>query len=246
VSEAAFKLTWVELKLVQREPLIVLFALAFPLVVLLVLAGVFDPEPDPDFRGVGGIEYYVPAYLGVVVGAVGLIGLPVHIAGYRERGVMRRFRASSVAPWTVVAAQLVVGFVLCAVGALLLVAVAALVYDVGAPESPAGVVLAFVVGTVSFLAIGVLLASLVRTARAAQALGLLLFFPMWLLSGAGPPRAIMPAGMRAIGDVLPLTQVVTAVQDPWIGLGTNAGVLALLAAIGVVAATLAAWRLRSG
>lgn len=239
------KLTWVELKLVAREPLILVFALAFPLVVLVVLAGVFDPEPDPDFRGVGGVEYYVPSYLGVVVGAVGLIGLPVHLASYRERGILRRFRASSVSPWAVVGAQLVVGFALSALGCALLVAVASLVYDVGAPDSPAGVLLAFAVATASFLALGILLASVLRTARAAQAVGLILFFPMWLLSGAGPPRAIMGGAMRAIGDAFPLTHVVTALQDPWIGLGTNAGELGLLAAILVVGAALAANRLRA-
>jgi ABC-2 type transport system permease protein len=245
VNRALGKLTWVELKLVVREPLIVVFALAFPLVVLMVLAGVFDPEPDPDFRGVGGVDYYVPAYLGVVIGAVGMIGLPVHLAAYRERGILRRFRASSVSPWAVLGAQLSVGIALCVVGSLLLVLVASIAYDVGAAESVAGVLLAFALGTASFLALGALLATLVPTARAAQAVGLLLFFPMWLLSGAGPPRPIMSSAMRHIGDVLPLTHVVTAIQDPWIGLGTSWDELALLAAILVVGGVLAARRLRS-
>jgi hypothetical protein len=70
------KLLWVEAKLFAREPIAVVFAFAFPLVVLLVLAGVFGSEPDADFGGVAGIDYYVPGHLAVVIASVGLIGLP--------------------------------------------------------------------------------------------------------------------------------------------------------------------------
>jgi hypothetical protein len=90
------KLLWAEVKLFAREPIAVVFAFAFPLVVLLVLAGVFGSKPDADFGGVAGIDYYVPGYLAVVIASVGLIGLPVHLASLRERGVLRRLRASSV------------------------------------------------------------------------------------------------------------------------------------------------------
>jgi ABC-2 type transport system permease protein len=90
------KLAWVEVKLFGREPIAVVFAFAFPLVVLLVLAGVFGSDPDANFGGVAGIDYYVPGYLAVVIASVGLIGLPVHLASLRERGVLRRLRASSV------------------------------------------------------------------------------------------------------------------------------------------------------
>lgn len=46
-----------------------------------------------------------------------------------------------------------------------------------------------VLATVSFHAVGFLIGTLLRTARAAQAAGMLLFSPMWLLSGTGriPP-----------------------------------------------------------
>jgi ABC-2 type transport system permease protein len=108
-------------------------------------------------------------------------------------------------------------------------------YGAALPDAPAGALLAFVVGTLSILAVGFLVAALAPNARAAQALGLTLFFPMWLLSGAGPPRSIMTGAMRDIGDALPLTHVVKALQDPWLGRGTNGGQLALLVAILVVA-----------
>jgi ABC-2 type transport system permease protein len=235
------KLLWVEAKLFAREPIAVVFAFAFPLVVLLVLAGVFGSEPDADFGGVAGIDYYVPGYLAVVIASVGLIGLPVHLASLRERGVLRRLRASSVPMASVFAAQTAVHVTMAAVGGAVLLAAASLAYDVHAPSSVAGVALGFGVGALSFVALGLLLGSLAPTARAAQAVGLVLFFPMWLLSGAGPPRGVMTDAMRQLSDLLPLTRVVTAIQQPWLGTGSNLPELVALSGLFTAAVALTAW-----
>ena len=151
------KLVWVEVKLFVREPIAVVFAFAFPLVVLLVLAGVFGSNPDADFGGVAGIDYYVPGYLAVVIASIGLIGLPVHLASLRERGVLRRLRASSVPMAGVFGAQTVVHVAMAVLGGALLLVAASLVYDVHAPASVAGVALGFGVGALSFVALGLLL-----------------------------------------------------------------------------------------
>jgi ABC-2 type transport system permease protein len=106
------------------------------------------------------------------------------------------------------------------------------------PESPARVALAFGVSTLSFVALGFLLGTLLPNARAAQAAGLVLFFPMWLLSGAGPPRAVMTEPMRWISDVLPLTHVVAALQDPWLDVGSGGMELLVLTGVLLVAGAL--------
>ena len=232
------KLTWVEMKLFSREPITVIFSLAFPLVTLLVLAAVFGNEVDPEFRDAIPVDYYVPGYLAIVIASIGLIGLPVHLAAYRERGILRRFRASSVSPWSLFAAQVAVSFVIAAVGSVLLVVAAVVLYDAQLPESPARLLLAFVISTLSFVSLGFLIGTLLASARAAQAVGLLLFFPMWLLSGAGPPRGVMGGAMRAISDALPLTYVVTALQDAWLGLGSSVIELLVLTGIILVAGAL--------
>jgi ABC-2 type transport system permease protein len=234
------KLTWVEVKLFTREPIAVVFAFAFPLVVLLVLAGVFS-QPDTALGGFTGIDYYVPGYLAVVIASIGLIGLPVHLASLRERGVLRRLRASSVSITSVFAAQTLVHVAMAALGGAVLLVAASLVYDVQTPSSVAGVVLGFGLGALSFVALGFLLGSLAPTARAAQAIGLVLFFPMWLLSGAGPPRGVMTQTMRQLSDLLPLTRVVTAIQEPWLGTGSTVSELVVLSVLFAAAVALTAW-----
>jgi ABC-2 type transport system permease protein len=239
------KLTWIEVKLFAREPIAVVFAFAFPLVVLLVLAGVFS-QPDTALGGFTGIDYYIPGYLAVVIASIGLIGLPVHLASLRERGVLRRLRASSVSVASVFGAQTAVNVAMAGLGGVVLLVAASLVYDVHAPASMAGVALGFGVGALSFVALGFLLGSLAPTARTAQGIGLVLFFPMWLLSGAGPPRGVMTQTMRQLSDVLPLTRVVTAIQEPWLGTGSNASELVVLSALFAAAVALSAWKNAEG
>ncbi len=240
------KLTWTELKLFAREPFAVIFTFAFPLITLVVISGSFSIEDAEDFRGVAPWDYYLASYVGVVIGAVGTIALPVHVAAYAERGILRRFRASSIPTWSVLGAQVVVGFLMAVIGSVVLMIAGRLLYDASLPEQPFGVLVAFVIGAASFLTLGLLIAMVTRNARAAQAVGMLLFFPMFLLSGAGPPPDVMSDAMQSVSDVLPLTFVVRAIQDPWIGEGQDTTSLVLLVAITVVAGAIAGWLMKRG
>ncbi len=236
------KLAWVELKLFGREPVGLLFTFAFPVVVLVVLAGVFGSYPTVDFESARPVDYYLASYLAVVIAALSLVALAVHVTTYRERGVLRRLRASSVPPTTLFGAQTLVSFVLAAGGAVLLVAVGTVVYDTNPPERPAAALAGFVLATFAFLALGFLIGNLARTARAAQAIGMLLFFPMWLLSGAGPPPAVMSDAMQKLAELLPLTYAVRAIQDPWLGQAIPWGSWAVLT---MMLAVSTAWSIRS-
>jgi ABC-2 type transport system permease protein len=72
----------------------------------------------------------------------------------------------------------------------------------------------------------------------------LLFFALWLISGTAPPRAVLPSGLRDLGGILPLSQLVTAVQDPWFGFGWSWTDLAVLAVSAVAASLPALWLFR--
>jgi ABC-2 type transport system permease protein len=240
------KLTWEELKLFAREPLTVVFAFGFPLVMLFVLAEVFGTAPatpDPGdpiaFRGVSPLSYYVPAYIALAAAAVGLVMVPSHLAGYRERGVLRRFRAASIPASTVFGALAAVQYVLALVGGLLVVAAAYLVYEFPAPEAYVGPFLAFLATVTAFAALGILLGAVMPSPRAAQGFGVMLFFVMMMLSGAGPPVDVMSPTMQDIGKAMPLWHGVVAIQDPWLGEGWNWGELGVVLAVAVVAGALA-------
>ncbi len=240
-------LSWIELKLFLRDPITVVFTLALPPLVLYVLAEVFGNTPDPQgvvFRGVGPTDFYVPAYVALVVASLGVIGLPVHIASYRERGVLRRFQAARLPVRALLTSQLAVLFVGVLAGSVILIGLAKLTYDIDWPVSWSAVLLAAMLGTVAFASIGVFLGAVMPTARAAQGIGILLWFTMQMLSGAGPPPEVLSSVLNRVGEFLPLRHLVVALQDPWLGAGVNWYEMAVLAAIVVVAGGLAAATLR--
>lgn len=243
------KLAWTELKLFLRDPFATVFALGLPLIMLMLLAAVFGDTPETDmmngqpvFRGVPGDDYYVPASVAVVVAAIGLLILPTHLAGYREHGVLRRFRASSVPTWALLASQFMVALLITFAGSLIMVAIATPIYDTMLPEDWLGVIVAMLISILAFAAIGFALAAFFPSSRADQGIGLILFFVVWLISGAAPPRAVLPETVRDAGELNPLTHVVIAIQDPWFGYGWNGEKLLILAGVALVASAIGVWR----
>lgn len=239
------KLTWVEMKLFAREPVTVVFVLVLPLIVLYVLNGVFGNEADPGFyEGLGPIDYYLPAYVALTVATVGVLSLPAHLAAYREQGVLRRFRASALPPATIIAAHVVIAFVVGGIGTILLTVLSTVAYDGPLPEDLLGSLTAFTLVTLAFAALGSLLGVVMPTARAAQGLGVLLFFVFIMIGGAGPPREVLPEGMRALSDAVPLVYGARAIRGPWLGLGWDGEAVAVMVGLLVVAAVATTWRFR--
>jgi ABC-2 type transport system permease protein len=126
-------------------------------------------------------------------------------------------------------------------GAVLLIA-AAPVYGVPTVEDPVQVALGVAVGSVLFVSLGVLLGTLLPSARAAQAVGLMLFFPSFLLGVGGPPPAVMSDALAEIADKLPLAMVTDVIRQGWLGLGNATGTLATVGVLAVVTTALAARR----
>ena len=242
MNTATGRLVRTELKLMLREPLTLIFVFVFPVVTMLIIGGSFGTKPSGAFDGVNPSHWYVASYLTVVIAATGLIMVPVHLASYRERGVLRRFSAAGFSRWSFAVAEAVTGLVAIAGGAAVLLAVAAPTYGLPPLRDPVAVVTGFSLGAVAFVAIGVLLGTVLPSARSAQAVGLVLFFPSFLLGAGGPPPKVMGSALRSIAGYLPLTRVSNAVRDPWLGIGPATASLVAVAAVAIVATMLAVRR----
>ena len=246
-------MTRCEFRLFRREPFSVVFVLAFPVMMMVLLAEVFgNKQADAHsmqngmlvWRGVTPANYYTAASAAVIIAALGLMTIPITLAGYRERGILRRFHASSIPAPILISAQSTLALFTFGAGTLVMAVIARFGYHAKLPKDVLGVIVALVVGTAAFVAIGLLIATVVRTSRSALGIGLLLFFALWLISGTAPPRAVLPAGLRDVGGVLPLAHLVTAVQDPWFGSGWSGSDLAALAGYAIIAGMPALWFFR--
>jgi ABC-2 type transport system permease protein len=98
---------------------------------------------------------------------------------------------------------------------LVLILAGKLVFGLRFAGSWLSVLVAFILSALAFYAFGYLIASLASTARIAQTIGMVIFFPMMFLSGAGMPIQLLPEGLRRVSDFLPLTYVVRLIQGLW-------------------------------
>jgi ABC-2 type transport system permease protein len=217
-----------EARLLVRDWTVIVFAFVFPPFVMLILAGVFGDKPNAGYGMQRPDHYYVAASIGVPIIALALVGLPVTLASYRERGVLRRFEAYGISTASIITAQAVVTGGLVVLGATIVLALALPTYGIPGVVHPAQTVLGLAAGTVTLVLLGIAVGLAAPTARAAQAIGLLAFFPLYLLGGGGPPKGVMTGAMQSIANALP--SAIPAITDPWLGLPGQGSQLAVLAA----------------
>lgn len=243
---AYFKLTWMQLKLFGREPVALFFTLAFPLMVLLLFGVIFGNAPDPQYGpqygsqygdGYGYIDALVPGLAAIVIGTLALMSIPVATATAREQKILRRYQATPMPPLVYLAADITMNVLIALSGLVILCIVAPLVFDVRFGGNWVYMFGGFLLSAFAFAAVGYIVAALSPTARIAAVVGQVLYFPMMFLSGVGFPPEIMPAGVRAAAQWLPLTHIVNLLQNLWFGQGWSGQavlILGLLLVLGTV------------
>ncbi|SCE75735.1 ABC-2 type transport system permease protein [Micromonospora viridifaciens] len=229
----------IEARLYLRDLPTLLSTVGVPALVLVVL-GLIPAlrEPDPLFGGQSFVAYFAPSLLVVTLAMAGLNVLPTVLATYRERGVLRRMATTPASPAALLAAQLVIALVAILASAVLLVLVARLAFGVPLPRHPLGFTAAFMLGTAALLALGLLVAAVARTTKAAQALAVPLFLLTMFLGGVYLPRFLLPDFLVRVGDYTP--PGVQALLDAWTGTAPQPLHLVTMAVVALVAGTVAA------
>ncbi len=229
-----FKFTWMETKLFLREPIGAFFTLIFPLMMLFLFGSIYGNEPSEYFNGYGSVDVSVPAYTAMIVATTGLMGLTITVSSYRENGVLRRMRTTPINPLMILFAQVVVLFCMTLIGMAFLIVAGKIVYQMRFDGNVFNVVVGFILSSLSFFAIGFVLAGLMPSARTAQIVGMVILYPMLFLSGAGFPRELLPESIIKISKFLPLTYVVNLLRGFWIGEGWEKHVVNVIVLTGIL------------
>jgi ABC-2 type transport system permease protein len=233
-----WRLTWLEMKIFLREPLGLIGTVVLPVVLFLLLGRLARPGGDaPRFAGE---DLPVFAALLMVVSAV--LSLISIVAIYRESGILKRLRATPLRPHTILTAHVLSKLAFTTITLVLMVFVGRRVYAVP-PEVPLlSFTIALLFSTLSLLSLGFIIASLVRTARFAQPVGALIFYPMLGLSGMFAPLDTLPPLLRVAARLLPLTAMTSLLRGIWHGESwqTHAGDIVLLAVTFVAGITISA------
>jgi ABC-2 type transport system permease protein len=241
------RLTLMELRLFLREPLAVFFAVAFPVLLVGILGSVPGfRQPQQGLGGLRVIDVYVPITIAFVLVMLALSVLPTTLATYRERGILRRLATTPVRPIALLVAQMATSLLTALLTVGLVLAVARIAFGVELPKQPVAFVLTLFLGAAAVFAMGLVLAAVAPSAKAAQGIGTLLFFPTLFFAGLWVPIQAMPAALQRISDLTPLGATVQALQAASGGAWPRPLHLAVMAAyvvlLGLVAARTFRWQ----
>lgn len=225
--QSFIKMTVMQFKLFLREPVAFFFTLIFPAFLLMMWGLIWGNEP---FEGTnfGFIDLQVPAASGIVVGTVALLSIPVTTATRREQRELRRFKATPMKPIVYIASDVMVNLLLAIISMIVLVILGRLVFGLRFGGNWLSVLAGFTLSALAFMAFGYILASVAPSPRVAQVVGNILYFPMMFLSGAAIPLDVMGDGMKRVAQLLPMTHMITLLQDLWFGNGWNVTAVSIM------------------
>ena len=236
-------LTATELKLFFRERQQVFWTFLYPLLMIWLFGAIFGRET------VYGTTYsnaYIPSWLGVNLLTISLYTIGTTLANYRETGVLKRYRATPLRSWAVLAAHSVYGLSVFLLSAAVMIAEGRLLFHLSMPRSPGWVLAGFALSVLALFPFGLFCASLARTTRASAAISTVVLNVMLLFSGATFPLFMFPSFLQDVARALPLYYVVDLLRRAWAhaSLGPSAADVWVLPGIGVAAAALASWLFR--
>jgi ABC-2 type transport system permease protein len=168
--------------------------------------------------------------------------LAVGLATRRQNGILKRIRATPLPAWGYFAG-LLANCILVSLADIALIVGVGRLYGVPFPSQWPAIALTLVLGAASFCALGVAVASMIANAEAAPAVTQLVLFPLLFLSGTYLP--ISSQLLNRVTGWLPIRPFNEALTGPLSRhIGADWRHLAVLAAWGVIGATVALRRFR--
>jgi ABC-2 type transport system permease protein len=230
---------WMELKLLLRSGESLLVTLGIPLGVLVFFSAI-DVLPTGDEAPV---DFLVPGVLAISVTATGLVAVAIQTAFERKYGVLKRLGGTPLSRASFLLAKGLAVAVILAVQTGLVLLVAAGVLGWRAQGSVLGGLAVVLLGTVTFTALGLLLAGTLR-AEATLALSNALFLVLLVISGITFDAAALPDGLAAVGLALPAGALGEALRAALNAGEVAGGALGLVAGWGLLAVLVASRRFR--
>ncbi len=207
-----------EVRLYLREPAAFFFTLVFPSLLIVIFGYTFGQEviyERPDGLAFRVIDVMVAGNLSWVMASIGLLGVYPTLTAMRETHVLKFYHTHPIRASHLMAAHYVTGVVTTALSLAIMLVIGWLLFRVRFGGNYMLMVLVFLVIYTAFFSMGFTLAGVTRTARLAQALGSVIFFPMFAISGSMGPRDVFPPFLKLLSDLMPLSHAFDVITAVW-------------------------------
>jgi ABC-2 type transport system permease protein len=201
-----------EQRLYWRSRELAFFTFLFPLLLFVLLDSVYGDNVIKG-EGVKASSYLLAGMLGYGLASTAFAGLAIVLVLRRESGVLKRVRATPLSPGNYLASVIASTVFVFAVEAAALLLLGRVVFAIDLRTNWFSLVLALLLGALSFAAMGIALAGWIRSAEGASAVVNAIYLPMAFLSGAFVSPHEYPRFLEVIAEVLPLTYFIRLMRD---------------------------------
>ncbi|NMP22798.1 ABC transporter permease [Sulfobacillus harzensis] len=158
------------------------------------------------------LDFLLPGILALMTMQNSLFGIGSGLTRWKEKGILRRFRATPVKPAQLLAATVVNYVVIGLASAAIVIGFATLILHASVLVPVGPTLLVLLLGMASFLSIGFIVAGLSKSQEATIPIINLISFPMMFLSGVFFPVSSLPRILADIVQYFPLTYVSNALR----------------------------------
>jgi len=158
-------------------------------------------------------SYALPGIVAFALIQVGLFATTIPLIQLRQNGVLRQLGATPLRRWVLAVSQIALRVTLALLQVALLLALSHFALGVPLVGSPLALLLVTVLGALTMIALGYLLASRARTGESGNGLVTIVFMPLLFLSGLFIPLDIAPSWMKTVSAVIPSTYLGDALRQ---------------------------------
>jgi ABC-2 type transport system permease protein len=158
------------------------------------------------------IDFLVPGLLGMNLMGSAMWGLGFSIVDARAKKLLKRMVASPMPRWQYLAAYLLARLIMLGIEVVVLLGFAWVAFRVPFRGPFAELALICIISSLTFSALGLLVASRARTMEAVSGFMNLVMMPMWILSGVFFSASRFPAVIQPLVKALPLTAAIDAMR----------------------------------
>jgi ABC-2 type transport system permease protein len=181
---------------------------------------------------ISSAAYFVPSILAMALMQLGIFAA-IPLVAQREKGILKRLNATPLSRSTLVSSNVAMRLLIAIVQTAIIVGIGIVAFGVVIVGNMAIAALLIVLGALTFLALGYVIASYARTEESANAMTSVVQFPLMFLSGIFFPIAFMPGWLQPIAAFMPLTYLGDGLRQTMVGgaayapLWVDIGVLAV-------------------
>ncbi len=201
----SWTLTKARMRLAMRNRAFIFFSLVMPMGFFFFFVGVLGR----------GNRLAVPYMLAPVLALTvmgSFWGLSVQLVMFREQGILRRFRLAPVGPGAMLVSSIVSNYILMLPTVALEFLLARWIFHMDRWGNLWGVWALVTLGTVTFAALGLIVASVTNTLQETQVINNVIWSVFLFLSGATVPLPMLPAFVQRFAVFLPATYLVTGLR----------------------------------